>query len=248
MKGGNKKLARTANPRSRALAISIGAFVIVILIGVTQGLTVQEIGFGPLKVHLGRTAKGEPLPVPSSSPLSFGNCTLAQGAPGTVQPEPARADELVFCPVQLNGGSLPITSRYFEIRGQVLGPVGRRKTLALVVYGDPQTCDVLGNHPPTGGFLAEDFNPISPTGVWSYIDDSGYDEAISIGRTYKYLDVPESGLDAMKRDPANWNAAHPGQEREYPGILDLPNGVNVLSDFYVAGNPTVKRKKPCGTQ
>ena len=120
--------------------------------------------------------------------------------------------------------------------------------MALIVYGDPQTCDVLGNPPPKGGFLKTDFSAASPTGVWSFIDDVGYDEAVSIGRTYQYLETSAAAFDAMKRDPANWAAAHPGQENDYPGISALPEGVSVLADFYVAGNPTVKRTKPCAGQ
>jgi len=238
----NKGAAGSPRNRTRNIALSTGA---VLLLSVTaQGLTVQEIGVGPLKVHLKHTEY--PLPSPSSPLPQFGVCTIAKGSPGTVQPAPEQVNGLSFCPVQINDGSLPIARRRFDVQGQILGPVGQRESLALIVYGDPKTCDTLGNPPSYGGFLADDFEPASSTGAWSYIDDFGYDEAVSIGRTYKYAKVSESALDAMRRDRADWNAANPGQANNYPGILKLPNGVDFLSTFYVPGNPTVKRKKACG--
>ena len=239
-RGGTPAPAKNEPARIAKYFIAVFA-ILVLLLATIQGVTVHEIGLGPLKVGFDRPEK--------TTPLTVSNCAIADGSPGTVQAAPAQYGDLQFCPIRVNGGSLPITEKDFGLLGQILGPQDQRRSLALLVLGDPSTCDLLGNRPPKGTFFTAEFHPDSPTGVWSFTDSHGYDEAISIGRTYEYVQATDSALAALRSDRANWNAAHPADadKDKYPGILDMPNGVSVLATFYVAGNPTAKRSKPCGS-
>jgi hypothetical protein len=116
----------------------------------------------------------------------------------------------------------------------------------LVNYGDPQTCDALGNRPPTGRFLIHNADIGLPDGNWSYIDRLGYAEAVTIARHYEYLTASPQLLTIIMNDRQNWEAAHPGKSGDYPGILSLPADTTVLATFDVPAG-VYKGARPCSS-
>src|ERR1017187_5961243 len=151
---------------------------------------------------------------------SGSHCSPAGGSPGIVQPTPSTSKRLTFCTVLINGGSLPITGS-FDLSGQVIGPASVRKGVVLVNYFDPRTCDALGNVPAPGAFLISQVNLSSPDGIWSYTDELGYPEVVTLGRNFEYISASPKSIQKMKNDRANWQASGKNP-RKYPGILTLP--------------------------
>ena len=100
-------------------------------------------------------------------------------------------------------------------------------------YGDPRTCDALGNRPAQGGFVIGEASMNSPDGRWSYVDRLGYEEAVTIARQYEYVSASPDSLNRLKGDAASWIAAHPSRPGDYPGVLSLPADVKVLATFGV---------------
>jgi hypothetical protein len=81
-------------------------------------------------------------------------------------------------------------------------------------------------------------------GHWSYTDHLGYDEAVTIARHYGDVTGPPEALLVIKNDRTSWEAAHPGQGTDYPGIAALPADARVLATFDVPAG-TYKGAQAC---
>lgn len=180
--------------------------------------------------------------VPSAMPPTT-PCSMTQSGPAADQPSPAHADDLTFCLVNINGGTLPITGP-FELAGQVLGPASQRQRVVLVNYGDPRTCDALGNPPAAGIFLLNQVNLGSFDGSWSYVDHLGYPEAVTIARTFEYITASAASIQLMKDDRSMW-AAGGNNPDDYPGIRAMPADANVLARFKVPAGIYKRKTIPC---
>lgn len=174
-------------------------------------------------------------PVPSPTPVSTADCDYAANGSGVVAPDVSAAGrqaQLAFCPVRINGGSLPITGP-FELDGRILGPQSARQEILLVNYADQKTCDAFGVAPARGAFLSTDTNLGSADGSWTHTDHLGYPEAVTIARHYEYVTASSASINALKNDRKNWDDAHLGNDGDYPGILSPPQDVEVLATFLV---------------
>lgn len=184
----------------------------------------------------GSTAGGDPpAAAPAPRPDGAPECAAPEGGAATVQPQVTSDGAqlgMTFCPVVINGGRLPITGP-FELSGQVVGPVGERRQVVLLNYGDPRTCDALGNAPARGGFVIHQAVVDSSDGRWSYVDRLGYDEAVTIARQYEYVTASQDSVDKLKGDAAAWVSANPDHPDDYPGVLSLPPDVKILATFGV---------------
>lgn len=180
---------------------------------------------------------------PTANSYAESRCSSPGGTSGVVQPSPKISNSLVFCPVLINGGSLPVTGPY-EVSGQVLGPLSERKSLVLIKYFNPRTCDALGNPPAPGGYFESQVNLASPDGFWSYTDEPGYPEAITLGVKLEYVSASSQSIQLMRNNQANWQASG-GNPHKYPGILALPGDAAVLATFDVPPGVFHGHAGPC---
>lgn len=163
-------------------------------------------------------------------PLS--GCAITSGGAGLSQPAPSSDRDLTFCPVRINQG-LPITGR-FRVEGQVLGPLADRRKLLLAVMPDPATCDANGRRPTGNHFVPGQVDIATPDGRWSYVDDlGGFEQGVTLGRTYEYVSGPAEALAAMRRDHTD------------AGIRELPPGTSIVARFYVGAGTYRGTTVPC---
>jgi hypothetical protein len=217
----------------QAIVAACLAVVVVIVVVVVVVAARRETGAG---------AGG----VPTSAANAAAGCVEQRQGPAFVRPRVTTEGsslDLTFCPVVVNGAQLPITGP-FELSGQVLGPASERARVVVVTYGDARTCDALGNRAAPGGFFVDQARVGSPDGQWSYVDDLGYAEAVTIARQYRYVTASADSIVTMKGDAAAWVAAHPNNPDDYPGILALPADATVLATFDVPGG-TYAGAQPC---
>lgn len=201
--------------------------------------TVAVLGAAVAIVRAGSDGRLPDVPatasVTTSATASPPPCDAVADGKAVVEPRVTSAgvtSGLTFCPVRLNDGRLPITGP-FALAGQVFGPVAQRELLVLVVWGDPRTCDALGNPPSPGVFLARDVDLAGADGRWTRVDGLGYDEAVTIGRQYRFVTASAASLMAIRGDAEAWVAAHPDNPGDYPGVLALPADAEVLATFDV---------------
>jgi hypothetical protein len=135
---------------------------------------------------------------------------------------------LTFCPVLINDGDLPITGPY-PVVGQVLG-LDDGQQFTIVGKGDPDTCDAFGGPPVTGTF-DQDITVDPVTGRWSFIEDLGYEESVTIARRFQIVTASPPSLAAIRTHHADWEAEHPGDTSGYPGMEQLPGDTTVLARF-----------------
>jgi hypothetical protein len=107
-----------------------------------------------------------------------------------------------------------------------------RSALVLVNHADMTTCDAFGNRPARGRFLMASANLATPDGTWTIVDNLGYDEAVTIGRTFEYVTAPPTVIKTMREDRTRWAAAGNDPD-DYPGILTMPPEVHVIASFNV---------------
>jgi hypothetical protein len=172
----------------------------------------------------------ETTPSGSASPLLPATCDLKVGEAGVV-PVEKQADapeELTFCPALLNNGK-PLTGP-FTATGQIIGPADLYRNLIIVNKADADTCDAYGNKPAPGYFYARGMT-ITTAGRWTFRDGLGYDEAVTIARTYELIGAPEASINAIKNDPIIWAKTHGGNDGDYPGMKSLPADAHTVATF-----------------
>jgi hypothetical protein len=144
---------------------------------------------------------------------------------------------LTFCPALLNGGA-PLDGP-FTATGKILGSEDLFASLVIVNRADPGTCDAYGNPPDAGYYYAQGMT-IDSDGTWEFRDGLGYDEAVTIGRTYTFVTGPVEVLDAIRTD-REVNGAD-----GYTGMGSLPAKAQVVATFYQApGKYNGKSSPPC---
>jgi transcriptional regulator with XRE-family HTH domain len=172
-------------------------------------------------------------------------CPSVRSGAASVQPLPAVAGDLRFCPVMINDGALPITGP-FNLAGQVMGPVEERRRMVLLVHSDPRTCDALGNPAPNGKILIHDADIGTPDGSWAYVDQLGYDEAVTYARKFEYVLATSEALDAIRNDLDNYIAAGHDPD-DYAGITAMPAGAQIVARFDVPAGLYHGSPHPCPT-
>ncbi|MEU7982441.1 hypothetical protein AB0B63_28390 [Micromonospora sp. NPDC049081] len=166
------------------------------------------------------TAPSEPKVGPSPSP----SCSATPG-PADVQVKPYGTAPLVFCPVRINNGTIPITGP-FNLSGQILGPDAERRHLILFVRIDPKTRDTCGKPGGRGRFLLpQEALDADAEGKWSYDEKLGdYPQGVTFGRTYEIATAPQSVIDSLMSQKDGWKE---------DGINELPDSVEILAAFEV---------------
>jgi len=165
------------------------------------------------------------VPPPPASPGSErpSTCTTT-GLPGVAKATPDTAGNLVFCPVQINHGKLPITGP-FNLTGQIIGPQPDREDLILLVRIDPATCDAKGRRGAPGRFLLNVDLRARADGTWSHDDDlGGQADGVTLGRIFEFAKAPAAAVQALKASRPEWNDT---------GITDLPKEITILASFEV---------------
>ena len=244
--GADQAASASVPPDSSRRRLFAGLGVVVVVAVLVVVLAARGIAGGGETGPTATLTPSSAAAAPPSVTTAPAVCAVVANGTTLVQPQPSTEGAqsgLTFCPVRINGGHLPITGP-FALQGQVLGPLALRHQVLLVNYGDPQTCDALGNRPPTGGFLIHNAEIGSPDGNWSYTDQLGYAEAVTIARHYEYLTASPQSLTIITNDRQNWEAAHPGKSGDYPGILSLPADSTVLATFDVPAG-VYKGARPC---
>lgn len=165
-----------------------------------------------------------------NSATGLGEGADDQGAPkcadptGGVKATPEVAGGLVFCPTSVDGGRGRITGP-FDLRGQVLGAPELRADLVLLVRIDPSTCDANGKRGAPGRFLLDVDFGAAASGSWFHHDDlGGQQSGVTLGRIFEFAQASPAAVRALKEDRGEWLEN---------GILDLPAGISVLSEFTV---------------
>jgi hypothetical protein len=150
----------------------------------------------------------------------------------------AGAPQLTFCPALLNNGA-PLEGPFTAV-GRILGREQLFSKLVIVNRANPDTCDAYGNPPDSGYYYARGMT-IDTDGKWEFHDGLGYDEAVTIGRTYSFVTGPADALDAIRTD----REVH-GPEG-YTGMPALPAKAQIVATFYQApgkyhgkGSPSCK--------
>ncbi|MEO5876484.1 MAG: caspase family protein [Streptosporangiaceae bacterium] len=172
-------------------------------------------------------------------------CDLRSDRKAIVEPTLLAATPLTFCPVRINHGVLPLTGRSFDLEGQVLGPLAPREQLILVNSNDLGTCDALGNPAVRGTFIKSQVTLTSASGRWFYTDNLGYDEAITVGRTYRYLTASTASLNIMRDDFPK--AVREGRDEKYSGMLALPSDARTVAEFHIAPGRYEGKTATCPT-
>ena len=147
-----------------------------------------------------------PSPPPASSspePPAATTCALSADAKAVIQPDPAAVGSLRFCPTRINDGGFQSPGP-FEVDGQVLGPLTDRRQVLLINYLDPRTCDAYGNQSAKGAYLLSSVNIGSSDGRWSYVEQLGYPEAVTIARTFKFVTASPKSLQTIRNDRVAW--------------------------------------------
>ncbi len=145
---------------------------------------------------------------------------------GSIPSNPMRRGKLSFCPVVVNGGSLPITGP-FGLAGQILGPQADLQKIVLFVRINPSTCDTLGKPGAPGWFLITEFALDVLDGRWSYVDNfGGQTTAVTFERIFEYASAQPGVKAELLEHISDW--------REN-GISDreMPAGIEFLSKFIV---------------
>jgi hypothetical protein len=154
------------------------------------------------------------------------------GAPG----------DLTFCPALLNNGA-PITGP-FTLAGKIIGPADRYRDLIIVNRADPEICDALGNRPTPGYYYARGMT-IDADGAWTFRDGLGYDEAVTIGRTYSFLSGPAAAITMIKNDRQAFANAHGGNDNDYLGMETFPATARIVATFRQAPGKYKGKGSPC---
>ena len=168
-------------------------------------------------------------------------CPFPANGPGVSTAAPqGESHGLTFCPIRVGNG-LPITGP-FKVEGKIIGPKNLRENLLLAVAIDPYTCSADGKPGIDATFPLPKVVLTTDDGSWSYVDDLGNDpEGVTLGRTFQFLGGSASGLAALREVPSTWKRLH-GNAPGYSGVAKLPNGVQALASFYVAGGQYDGRK------
>jgi hypothetical protein len=180
----------------------------------------------------------------SPTRTTAGGCDLKVGEAGVVEVEAQTGapSDLTFCPALLNNGA-PITGP-FTLAGKIIGAADRYRDLLIVNRADPETCDALGNRPAAGYYYARGMT-IDADGNWSFRDGLGYDEAVTIGRTYSFISGPAAAIAAIKNDRQAFADAHGGSDDEYAGMETLPTTARVVATFRQAPGKYKGKGSPC---
>lgn len=177
-------------------------------------------------------------PTSSGEPVASPSCPYEADGRAIIAPQvtlAGRASGLVFCPVRINRGKLPITGP-FELAGQVIGDVEKRRSVLLWNQTADGTCDANGDSPSGGGgkFLAREADLASVDGSWSHTDQLGYAEAVTFGRQFEFVTADAANLQAILGYADEWRKRPGNNPDDYPGIVpnELP-AHTVLATFDV---------------
>jgi hypothetical protein len=85
---------------------------------------------------------------------------------------------------------------------------------------------------------------IHDDGTWSFNDPLGYDEAVTIARTYEVVYASPASIGAIKNDRDAWNKAH-HNSGDYPGMSTLPADAKVLATFRQPPGRYKGKGSPC---
>lgn len=171
-------------------------------------------------------------------------CALTAGEAGVVEvkAQAGTPSGLTFCPALLNNGA-PITGP-FTASGKILGPRDLYRDLVIVNRADPDTCDAYGNKPASGYFYARGMT-IDAGGNWSLRDGLGYDEAVTIARTYAFISGSTAVIAAIKNDRQVFTGAHDGNDADYAGMESLPAAARIVATFRQAPGKYNGKGSPC---
>jgi hypothetical protein len=85
---------------------------------------------------------------------------------------------------------------------------------------------------------------IHDDGTWSFNDPLGYDEAVTIARTYEVVYASPASIGAIKNDRDASNKAH-HNSGDYPGMSTLPADAKVLATFRQPPGRYKGKGSPC---
>jgi len=143
----------------------------------------------------------------------------------------------MFCPALLNNGA-PLDGP-FTAAGNIAGSLSQLSELVIVNKGNPKTCDAYGNPPDPGYYYARGMT-IDAEGGWEFFEGLGYDEAVTIGRTYYFVAGSADTLDAIRTDRERHGSDG------YTGMAALPGKARVVASFYQSpGTYDGKGSPPC---
>jgi hypothetical protein len=231
-------------------AFSAALIAVVITVGVFQTFDLRPFrssSTSPSASPIAAASEaGSVRPSQASSAAASGApaiCDLMTGRPGVVAVSATSLvpPELTFCPVLLNNGAA-ITGA-FNVAGKIIGPFALYKDLVIVNQADQETCDALGNPPVTGTFYARGM-VINNDGSWSFRDALGYDEAVTIARTYEFVSASPASIETIKNDRANWLSTHKNSN-DYAGMAALPADAKVLATFRQPPGKYKGKGSPC---
>lgn len=239
---------REVTLRLNVVVLAMGLFV---ALGVVGGLVGHRLGVSARTESAGPqggSTSTTPAPTPTASTSASvptpddAACDNRSGHSGVVGvriiDKPA---DLVICPVLLNNGA-PITGP-FSVAGKFVGRTDLYRRLTIVNKGDPETCDMYGHPPAPGLFYARGLE-IHDDGTWSFNDPLGYDEAVTIARTYEVVYASPASIAAIKNDRDAWNKAH-HNSGDYPGMSTLPADAKVLATFRQPPGKYKGKGSPC---